>query len=341
MDLVLGYWIGVFIVSVFFLVKGADWLLYASERLGLAIGLPPFIIGVLMVSLGTSFPELIASFFAAAEGLTEFASANAVGSNLANILLVVGISALVAGRLTVTRDLIDVELPLLAMGTVLFLGVTWNGEIIFLEAALMVLVYVIYIFYTFFHYDEGEREASPEALPSRKERREQAGPGLAGEAKIDQRKVLLRDLIWFVLGALFLFLGSRYLVDSVVGLSEMELMKGLGISVGVITLLAVAIGTSLPELLVSIKAALRNKPEVALGNVFGSNAFNMMIVVGLPALFYGASLDEVTYSVGLPVLGVVTFLFVISGISRRIHMWEGAFYLVLYALFVLMLLGVS
>jgi cation:H+ antiporter len=103
---------------------------------------------------------------------------------------------------------------------------------------------------------------------------------------------------------------------------------------GAIAISAVALGTSIPELIVSIKAALQQKSELALGNIFGSNLFNILIVVGLPGLFKTLEIDSATMAIGLPTMVIATLLFVISGISKRIHMWEGAFYLALYVLFI-------
>ena len=110
-------------VSLFILVKSADWLIASSEKIGLAVGLSPFIVGVTIVALGTSFPEVVASLAGVFQGVSQIVVANAIGSNIANILLVVGISAIVGKKLVVTKSLIDLDLPLLAIGTVLFLGV--------------------------------------------------------------------------------------------------------------------------------------------------------------------------------------------------------------------------
>lgn len=329
------FWSVVFVISAGALVKGADWLLQSSEKMGLAMGLSPFVVGVIIVSLGTSFPELITAFFASFQGISEFAAANAIGSNLANILLVVGFSAVLAKKISVTKNIIDVELPLLAIGTTIFLAVAWNGNITTVEAIIMVLVYGIYLAYTVLNEDE-EVSENDVFLPIRVERRGLKTVSRKKSEESERPLITKNDILFFVLSVVLLTIGSKYLIDSVVALSV-----ALQISVGVITITAVAIGTSLPELLVSVKAALQKKPEVALGNVFGSNAFNMMIVVGLPAIFFNVNLDEQTLLIGLPALGVVTLLFIISGISRKIHFWEGAFYLALYVIFLFKLFGLS
>lgn len=316
-------WIIIFIVSIAVLVKGADWLLGSAEKIGLAMGLSPFIVGVVIVGLGTSFPELISSFAASLRGVTEIVAANAVGSNIANILLVVGIASVVGRKLTVTKNLIDLDLPLLAIGTALFLGMAWDRDISFVEALIMLLVYTTYVLYTIFYVDDSGEEVK-EKLPSRADRRKKKTP--RGPKK---PKVRGKDYLYLVLGVLGLIFGAKYLIDSVVALSEIW-----NIAPGAIAITAVALGTSLPEIIVSVKAARANKSEIALGNIFGSNVFNMLVVVGLPGLFNRLTLDEPTFTIGLPFMAMATLLFVISGISRRIHLWEGTFYLAVYVLFV-------
>lgn len=329
-------WILVFVVSLAVLVKGADWLLQSAEKIGLAIGLSPFIIGVVIVGLGTSLPEVISSLVAALQGVTEIVTANAVGSNIANILLIVGFSAVIGGRLAVTKNLIDLDLPLLAVSTVLFLGIVWDRQIVLGESVLLLVMFGIYLFYTIFHTDNAgaEEDDECEALPGRAERRKHTTNPRSRKETAKRPKIAGRDMLFLALGVLGLLFGAKYLIDSVVRLSEI-----LMIGAGVISLAAVAFGTSLPELLVSVKAALQKKPEVALGNIFGSNVFNLLLVIGIPGLFATLIVDEETFTLGIPVLVAATLLFIFSGISRRIHVYEGAMYIVIYVFFIGKLFG--
>ncbi|PIQ68105.1 MAG: conjugal transfer protein TraR [Candidatus Taylorbacteria bacterium CG11_big_fil_rev_8_21_14_0_20_46_11] len=320
-------WVIVFIVSLAVLVKGADWLILKAEKIGLAFGLSPFIVGITIVGVGTSFPELITSLSATFQGLTDVAVANAVGSNIANILLVVGISAVVGRRLVVTKSLIDLDLPLLAISTVLLLGVMWDAQVTRGEAILMLVTYGVYLLYSVTHKDTESVDSVSERLPSRQERRKHIVT--AESTKSTRPKLTAWDFTLLAIGILFLISGSKYLIEALVKLSEI-----LNIAPGVIAITAVAVGTSLPELLVSIRAAFQRKSEIALGNVFGSNVFNALVVIGLPGLFRTLSIDAQTFSIGMPTMALVTLLFVISGISRRIHMWEGLFFLSVYILFV-------
>lgn len=309
------FWAVVFLAALFALVKGADWLIDGAERIGLALGMSSFIIGLAIVSIGTSLPELIASFSALAKGVPSIIPANAIGSNVANVFLVLGITTLVGRQLKVEKDLIDLDIPLLAASTAVFLMVAWDGSVTQPEALILVLNFVVYIIYI----ARNKNEAAL-ALPEDELEEEKAN---------HPKKLGPRDFGLIVLGVAGLALGANYVVDSVVVFSEM-----LGISAGVITITAVAIGTSLPELTVSLRALWQDKVEVALGNVFGSNVFNLLMVVGFPGLFAVLPLDEQTFAIGIPVLAAATFLFIISGISRKIHAWEGSFYLSLYILFI-------
>jgi len=303
------FWITVFIVSLAILVKGADWLLVSSEKIGLKIGLSPFVVGVTIVAFGTSLPELISSFVAVSQGLSSFVVANAVGSNVANILLVIGLATLVSKRLQVTKDLIDLDLPLLAISTSIFLLVAWDGSINFFESLFLLATYIIYLGFALIYKDDHS-------------------------TKVKVPDITTKDLIMLIIGIVSLALGAKYLISAV-----QQLATIFDIAPGVIAITAVAIGTSLPEILVSVKAAARRQSEVALGNVFGSNIFNVLVVVGLPGIFGDLTIDSQTLMIGLPVLLMSTLLFIISGISRRVHVQEGALFILLYVIFIAKLFG--
>lgn len=305
------FWIVVFIFSIFILIKGAGWLLNSSEKIGLSFGLSPFIIGVTIVTVGTSLPELITSFVAVFQGIPEFVVSNVVGSNIANILLILGLAAIFTKRLIVSKDLIDLDLPLVAISTVIFLIIAYDGTINFFESMFLVITFIVYLGFMIIH-----------------------GVSDNLEGKIATSKIRAVDVITFLIGIIGLAVGAKYLVDSIKAISVI-----LGIGVGLIAISAVAIGTSLPELFVSIKAAMRKQSEVAIGNIFGSNIFNILAVVGLPGLFRTLPINDQTYKIGLPILIISTILFIISGISRRINVQEGALYLLIYILFLIKLFG--
>ena len=168
-------WIIIFIVSLALLVKSADWFVGSAEKIGLALKISPFIVGVTIVAIGTSFPELASTLAAVLKGAGEIVAANVVGSNIANIFLIVGISAVLARALIVKRSLIDLDAPLLAATTGLFAFIIWDRTIVLAEGILLLAAFVVYLLYTIFQRRELEEVQIPEAevLPSRVERRRQ------------------------------------------------------------------------------------------------------------------------------------------------------------------------
>jgi cation:H+ antiporter len=308
------------------MIKGADWFLDSAEKIGLSLGLSPFIVGVTIVGLGTSFPELFAALMAVFQGANEIVAANAIGSNISNILLIIGFSAVAGGGLVVTKNLIDLDLPMLAAGTVLLLGVIYDQNITQGESILLVASYLVYFLYTIFHKETGSKKGKD--CVSKKDIKESIS------TKNKKLLVTWKDYALLFLGVICLILGAKYMIQSVIELSAI-----FSISPAIISITAVAIGTSLPELIVSLKAARSGKSEVAVGNIFGSNAFNSLMVIGIPGLFSNLPVDQQTFVIGIPAMIVGTTLFVISGISKKIHSWEGAMYLMIYILFIGKIVG--
>lgn len=319
-------WGLVFIASVAVLVKSADWVVDSAEEIALAFKIAPFIVGVALVALGTSLPELVAVLTATFKGNTAFVVDTAFGSNIATILLVVGVAAVAGRKLVIKRSLIDLDAPLLSVSTVLILFMILDKKIVFMEGLLLLAAFLVYLLYTFFQRKGDEQEETSEELPSRVERRQ----AKSQKKTTEEHEVTFKTILFLILGIAGLIIGSNYIVESVEKLSLL-----LGISASFITITAVAVGTSLPELAVSMKAALKKKYEMALGNVFGSNVFTIFLIIGVPALFEDLAVDPVTFAIGAPYLVVATLLFVFSGISRKIHIWEGLMYLLIYALFVI------
>jgi cation:H+ antiporter len=324
-------WSVVFVVSLGLLVKGAGWFLDSAEKMGHAIGLSPFVIGVVLVGFGTSLPELMSSLFAVWQGVPEVVAANVIGSNIANILLIVGFSALAGGRLAVSKSLIDLDIPILVTSTTLGAIIMWDGSITRPEAALLFAGFLVFLAYS---VRNGGTAAEVRQLFSFAPHRAIEIEGFTDTAE-DRARVRRADVVWLVIGLVGLLLGAKYLIDSVIALSTL-----FAIGVGAISLFAVAVGTSLPELAVSVKAAWDNKHDVALGNIFGSNAFNLLFIIGLPGMFTALPIDAPTMALGLPTMLIATFFLVISGISQRVHSYEGAFYLIVYIFFVGRLFGV-
>lgn len=306
MALALILWIVVFIVSLAVLVKAADYFTNHSEKIGLIVGISPFIIGVTIVSIGTSLPELATSIASVLQGETQLVVDNVLGSNIANILLIVGVCAIAARRLVMERELIDLDGPLLLAGTALFALLAYDGSITFVDAIILLGGYGAYLGYTILARKDEDH----------------------GKKKVN-KKGLWKSIVIVVVSATAVAVGAKFTIDAVLNISTI-----LNIGSSLIALTAVAVGTSLPELLVSVKAAIHKKYEIALGNIFGSNLFNVLAVTGVPGLIHTLDISQPTIAIALPYVGIATLLFVVSGISKRIHNWEGIFFLLIYAVFV-------
>lgn len=298
-------WLLVFLISLILLVKASNWVLKGAKKIGSYLRLPPFVTGIILVGLGTSLPELASSLAAVSQGKGEVVVANIVGSNIANILLVVGLAALLSRYLFIKKGVLSVDVPFLLGGTAVFLVMAANGSISLIEGAILLLLAMAYLFYYF----------------SRREKK--------AFLKEEKKKLDIESLSQLVFGLGGLVLAAHYLILS---LSHLALF--LKVPESLIAVTALAVGTSLPELAVSIRAVLAKQPAISLGNIFGSNIFNLLLVGGLSAIIHPLSIDPLMMKTGLPFLAVATLAFALSCLFRKIYLWEGVVYLVLYLLFI-------
>ena len=305
-----------FPIALFLLVKGASVFLKGANSIGLALGIKPFVVGALIVAVGTSLPEVAISLAAViGSSATTIPVAGAVGSNIVNILLAIGITALLVRTMEIRKVLIDVELPLLVSATVLFIFFAFDGVINTLEAIILCITFCIYLVYTLTAEDNRNFPATPQSI-------------------LSQIREIPKDILLTVVGAVLIAVSAHFTIVSTISIAEF-----FNISDAIIAVTVLALGTSLPEIVVSIQSALKKDIEVVVGNIVGSNIFNLLFVVGLPALITNLPVSEETLSIGIPFLIAATLMFVVSGISNRIHIWEGFFYIVLYLVFVVQILG--
>lgn len=322
----------IFLISLVALIKGADFLILGAERVGKYFKLPAFVIGALIIGIGTSLPELASSFAAAFSGETSIVAANAVGSNITNILLVAGLSAVVGGVIISTKNLIRLEIPLLVISTSLFIFIAYDGTINIFESIIVFLAFLIYLHYLL-NYKKYLTKAEEKEEQVYAENNSIQVLHLNKEEEIT--KIGKKEWFLLIFGAFLLSLGANYLIDSLIAVSEK-----FSISPEIIALSAVALGTSLPEILVSIKAVLQKKTDLAFGNIFGSNVFNMMMITGVVGLFYTLEVDSTTLTLGLPFLAVTTLVFYVSAMAKKIYIWEGLMFLLFYVLFSLKIFGI-
>jgi cation:H+ antiporter len=305
----------VFAAALFFLIKSADYLVRYSEKLGLSLGVPQFIVGVTLISAGTSLPELVTSIFSIGKDEAVFVAGNVVGSNIANILLVLGVTLIIAKRVEIKHSLIRLDLPLLAGSTSILILTMMDGIFTFKEAVLSIIGFIIYILYNVWQH---------------KERLESKEKELMKVLKVDDRpKFKWYYLAIIAAAAIVLYFSAEYTVESVIQLAGL-----LSISTSVVAITAVAIGTSLPELIVSAVAAKKGNLDMALGNVLGSNIFNGFMVMGVSGMISPLPIDQTILTIGIPFLIVATIFLVFSGIERKFYNFEGALYLIIYILFI-------
>ncbi|MEO1297670.1 MAG: calcium/sodium antiporter [Cyanobacteria bacterium J06636_16] len=309
----------IFVISLTVLVKSADFFTECAERLGLLIGLPPFIIGVTIVSLGTSIPELVASILGVFQGASEVVISNVIGSNIANICLVLGVASVMSVKsLQIAYDLVSVDLPLF-VGSAFLLSLMVKDESFSKgEALLLVVGYLVYLFYTL----KGSEQPTASETPEN-------GEELPGVRTDNASSQVLRQLILIVASSIAIFLGARYTIASLIQISAI-----LNIGKEIIAVSVVALGTSLPELLVTANAALKGKAEIAVGNVLGSNIFNIFIVMGISGLVGRLTIPRSVIETGIPTLLAATLLMFFTTQDRRLSVWEGWLFFILYFWFI-------
>jgi len=247
------------VIGLAVLVWSADKFIDGAANTSKILGVPPLVIGMLVIGFGTSAPEMVVSVFAAAQGNPGLALGNAFGSNITNIALVLGISALLL-PMTVSSGILRRELPML-LGVTLLAGYQiLDGEISRLDAVVLLVVFVAVLIWTL--RQNGSTEDQLAADTSH-------GP-------LSDQPPLKQSIVWLVIGLMLLVLSSRVLVWGAV-----EIATSLGVDELIIGLTIVALGTSLPELAAAIVAIRRSEHDLALGNLIGSNLFNTLAVVGL------------------------------------------------------------
>ncbi len=312
-------WAAILVASLVLLVKSSDWFTISAEQIGLCVGLSPFVVGATIVAVGSSMPELATSMITmlSHDMMTGFAIDNIIGSNVANLLLIGGITSVVVKSLHVRKSLIDVDFPFLFSSSALFFLFISDGKFTWFEGALSLLMLGFFVAYTI-----------------SKDAKEPQHTGLVDVDNCSRVRLSWKTFAMLILGSVGIYFGADYTIISLMKLSEM-----INILPSVITMLAVAVGTSLPELVISIRAARKGKHAIAIGNIFGSNIFNMLAVAGIPSLFGTLTVSPQAQTIGIPFFIIATFAFIFAALNNQVRNWEGFGMLVLYAAFVLKLVG--
>ncbi len=311
-------WSGLFIISLAFLLKSADYFTETAEKIGLHYKIPPFIIGVTIIALGTSLPEIATSISAVLKGTPEIVIGNVTGSNIANILLVLSVTVIVAKKLKVDKDIIKIDLPILLASTILLFLTTLDGEYTYIDGLISILTLITYTIYNV----KAHRKIDSDELKDLKKLEK------SEKKEIKKEKLPVKYPIILLISGTIISIASAYVIDSVVNLANL-----LKISEEIIAISAVAIGTSLPELATSVVAAKKGKADIAIGNVTGSNIFNTLGVMGVPAFFGTLIIPPDMISFTIQALLFITILYVFVIMDKEISQWEGVSLLMLYIAF--------
>lgn len=305
-----------FVAGAAALYFGAEWLVRGSSRLARSFGISALVVGLTVVALGTSAPELVVSTLAALRGQGGVAVGNVVGSNILNLALIVGAGALVA-PLTVRMSLIFREAPLMVAAALSLPLLAWDGVLSRLDGGLLTLGFVGYLVFVL---RSARRE--PAEVGAEFEEFEAAG----GRPEPGSR---LRAVGLAAAGLAVLVVGAQLLVDAAVFFA-----RAAGVSEVVVGLTVVALGTSLPELATSVVAAARDEGDIAMGNVVGSNIFNSLIILGAAALARPIAADPSLLYFEIPAMLGISLLFPLLAYARRtLGRWEGALLLGYYVTF--------
>ena len=303
------------IAGLVLLVGGAEVLVRGAAKLAAQFGIPPLVIGLTVVAFGTSAPETAVSVQSAWNGSGDLAIGNVIGSNIANVLLILGLTALVT-PLIVSRQLIRLDVPIMIGASLVVYALAWDGALSRLDGALL---FVAVLIYTGFLIYSARKDSGGDDDEFAKE---------FGLEEKPKPHAWIINLGLIIAGLALLVLGSNFLVEGAVTLA-----RALGLSELVIGLTVIAIGTSLPELATSIIAAFKGERDIAVGNIVGSNIFNLLMVLGLASLVAPAtiSVSPNALAFDFPVMiAVAVACLPIFFTGFRINRWEGALFLAYY-----------
>lgn len=317
-------WIIVFFGTLAILVFAADRFIKAAERIGLGLGIEPFIIGVTLVAVGTSLPELITSIVAVTleDASTDIVLGNVLGSNVTNLCLVLGVVAASTARLDLSFDVLKADLPILMGSAGLLYLSSLDREFSLLEGLIFLGGMATYFGYIL----KQNKEESAEAM---------LDPARSAAKESHRAALSWKEPVIIVIAAAGIYVSARFNVEAIIALSRL-----FGIGEGFIALTAVALGTSLPELVVSIVAVRTKNSEMAVGNILGSNIFNAFAVMGIPRLFGKIEInaeDDISFSMLTMLVASVLVFFMAQ--DRRLLRWDGYLLLLLYVLFIGNLIG--
>ena len=310
-----------FIVGFIFLIKGADLLVEGATSIGRKMNISSMVIGLTIVSFGTSLPELLVNLIASYNDTPDIGVGNVLGSNVANILLILGISALI-NPLPITKNTYFIEVPF-SLTAALLVGFLANASLFGksndyrisqYDGLILLFFFALFMGYVYIVSKQRKSELSNEQF---------------------EEMPMIKSIIYILLGCVGLYFGGLWVVDGAI-----DLARFLGMSESFIGLTIIAVGTSLPELVTSVVAAFKKDTDIAVGNVVGSNIFNLLWILGLSAAIKPIPYDVISNSDIFMIIAASTALILAVVIGRRpiISRWEGFFFLIAYGWYITFLI---
>lgn len=300
-----------FFVALFLLIKSADFFVNFAERLGAQLKVPHFIIGFTIVAIGTSLPELATSIATIIRStpdndLTSIVSSNIIGSNIANILLGIGIASLFR-TIKVKREIINVDLPLLFASTTILAFFLWDGVLTRPEGIALLAIFLIFLAFSVFGLHEKEDD----------------------EKKSEKNESIIKLIFFIILSGIVIAFSSDFTIKNLEIISVL-----LGIPASLASMFFLALGTSFPEIFVGVVMVRKGLFAMALGNILGSNITNTLAIMGISAVLYPIAVSAETISIGIPFIIIATLFFIFAGMDKIFPKWEGMIAISIYIIFV-------
>lgn len=304
----------IFVIALSALLLSAKFFTAGAEQIGKFLRLPSFVIGVFIVGIGTSLPELVSAILSVQQGVSEIVPGNVMGANISNILLITGMVAVLNRKeIVLSQPYVFIDLHYLIGAFILFAIIAYDGEMNSAEAMVGVAAFVAYSFYLLKNenavkeHDKSEREKFP-----------------------------VISLLTLLAAGVGIYFGADYTIYSLSNIASM-----LHVPPAVVALTLLSLGTTLPELAVNVAAIKQGKAEMAVGNVLGSCIFNSLMVPGVASFFGTIKVPQELLSFSLPLMCVCGLFFYLLSQDKRLSMWEGILFVLLYILFLIKVSGLA
>ena len=303
----------IFIAALTVLLTAAQFFTKAAEQIGGWLKLSPFVIGVFIVGIGTSLPELISGIISTGKGLSEIVPGNIIGASISNILLITGLAVVLNKKsISLNSTYIYIDLHFLLGSFFFFYLVAYDGVIRWTEAISGILIFLVYSFYLI---RGGEKKTET-------------------ESKSVQTAFPVKALLLLIGSAVGIYFGADYTIFSLE-----KIALGFNVPASIIALTLLSLGTTLPELAVNISAIRQGKAEMAIGNILGSCIFNILVILGAVSLISDVKVPHELTVFSLPVFAACGLLFYLLTQDKKISIWEGMMFICLYGLFILKISG--